>query len=551
MKIVCSTLNSQFIHSSLAPWCLKAGIDAFCKKSHSVIVIESTINSSMTDFIQKIIAEQPDIIAFSCYIWNINKIIEVCKILSETVNSTICLGGPEVEYRAENILKKYSFVKYILLGEGEWSFSSLINNISSNFTLESVEGFCYLDNGKLIEIPPKIHIETPPSPYCNEYYAGLNGRIAYIEASRGCPYRCSYCLSGRISVYKTFEYNTIVNNIVSLSHSGTKTIKFVDRTFNANKHFSCRILEFINSNYGESIKDGVCFHFELSAEIIDDNFLNAVKKLPPGICQFEIGIQTYNENTLKIINRKCDLNKLEDSISKLIAINNAHIHIDLIAGLPGEDISSFISGFNRAFKLKSHMLQLGFLKVLHGSELRNNINSYNCRFRQDPPYEIISTDTLSENDINKLKKCEIAVDKLYNSGRFLYTIDYLLYSINISPFELMYQAGSIIDIENISLSEVVSKIYCYFSSQCNNTILKEKLLCDLAVIGANIKIPSELSIFDKRYKTIKKTVVEKIKSNAQIVIINSESKVFAVPQNSQKDLCGRKTPIIFDLYEIL
>ncbi len=550
MKIICSTLNSQYVHSSLAPWCLKAGIDSFCSLSHSVKVIEGTVNGNMYEYCSHILSEQPDIVAFSCYIWNVNKILEACEFIRKSSDCIICIGGPEVEFRAREILEEHSYIDYVLSGEGEWSFSALIKYLTGESRLSPPEGAAYFKNGVFIEIPAKFHSETPPSPYCKEYFEALNGRIAYIEASRGCPFSCSYCLSGRLSGYRIFNYDDITENIIKLANSGTKTVKFIDRTFNADKHFCCRILDFIYNNYGTGIKKDICFHFEISGEIIDEAFINTVSRLPVGLCQFEIGIQSYNTSTLKSINRKSNLSLLESNISKLISLRNAHIHIDLIAGLPDETFDSFIFGFNNAFKLKADMLQLGFLKVLHGSDLRYSLSETDCRYRSEPPYEIISTHGISEQEMDLLKICEKAVDKLYNSGRFLYTVDYLLKELKLSPFQLMLRAGMAINECDNSLTEVLYSVYKAFAADCNKEILRDVLLCDMAESGVNIKIPDEMIRYDKRYKTVKKHIAEKYKENVKIVLLSSGS-VFVVLQSSKKNLSGRHSSFIVEIDDIL
>ncbi len=550
MKIVCACLNSKFIHSSLSPWCLRAGIKAFSSDDCEVKVVEATINSDIDQFVFRILSESPDVIAFSCYIWNISLTLEVCKKLKNNLpECEIALGGPEVSYRAEDVILQNSFIDYVLTGEGEWSFSSLINSLLSDREFSETEGLTYIYDDKVYSNPEKFHIETPPSPYCDEYFENLNGRIAYIESSRGCPFRCSYCLSGRVSPLRYFDINDTLNNIIRLSHSGTKTVKFIDRTFNADAEKADMIFSFIKDNYGKAISDKVCFHFEISADILKENTLMILKDMPKGACQLEIGIQSFNEATLKGINRNINMQKLVANIKRLISFGNIHIHTDLIAGLPYENLESFAAGFNQAFNLRTHMLQLGFLKVLSGTQMEQDADTFGCAYPSVPPYEFSYTDWLSINDKIILKNCEEALDKLYNSGRFHFTIDYLLDKLNYTPFELFVAAGSFIIKQNISLSELTAILYEKFSDKCDKTILREKLCCDIISTSSNIALPESLIINEPLYKRNKKYYTELFKENIKIVILHSCNKVYIVKESDKKNLFGRFDGIYSELIE--
>lgn len=243
MKVIISCLNSKFVHASLAPWCLSAGIREFSKNTHDVLVLESTINGDAEAFAYKIINEKPEVLAFSCYIWNITKTLEICCFIKEKHNCKIVLGGPEVAYRSKDILEKYEFIDFVLSGEGEWTFPDFLDNLSGN--LSSVSGLTYRRNEEIITIPEKEYTDTPPSPFSEEFFSKLNGRIAYIETARGCPYRCAFCLSGRCSPLRFFDLDRVKEDIIKLALSGTQTVKFVDRTFNANEKRANEILTFI------------------------------------------------------------------------------------------------------------------------------------------------------------------------------------------------------------------------------------------------------------------------------------------------------------------
>lgn len=549
MKVVISCLNSKYVHASLSPWCLLAGVHQFAKRDYDVSVQETTINGDIQAFADKIINENPDVIAFSCYIWNIKKTLEICRIIKEKSNCRIVLGGPEVAYRPEDILEKYDFIDFVLSGEGEWVFPDFLDNL--NRDLSTVSGVTFRDNGDIISVPEKEYTDTPPSPFTDEFFRNLNGRISYIESSRGCPYRCAFCLSGRCSKLRFFDIERVKNDILKLSKSGTQTVKFVDRTFNANAERANEILLFIKENYGKEIPDNVCFHFEIAGDILKESTLEILSSMPCGAVQLEIGMQSFNKETLSIINRRTDTEKLISNIVKLVGFGNMHIHIDLIAGLTGEDLASFKEGFNTAYLLKAHMLQMGFLKLLYGADMRRNRDKYPCTFTAEPPYEVTSTPWLSADEITMLKKCEDAVDRLYNSGRFLFTLDYLIENVGIKPFDLFNEFGNSVNGSKMRLSEYAEKVYEFFSDKCDKEILREKILCDLLCCSSSVQIPEVLKIKDPLYKQVKKHFIENVDNNIKTAILYSEKKIFAVNQSKEKNLHNRYEGEYYDVDDIM
>ena len=251
MKVIIACLNSKYIHASLSPWCLAAGVDAFSSNSFEACVMESTINKDVNEFAERIIEQNPFAVGLSCYIWNITKTLELCRIIKSRLDVPIILGGPEVSYRAKNILENYSFVDYVLSGEGEESFSLLLDTIYDKGDFSRVNGLSYRNGDDVVSFPEKECKGTPPSPYSDKYFENLNGRITYLETSRGCPYRCAFCLSGRCSPLRFFDIDYVKDAIIKLANSGTKTVKFVDRTFNANGKRCNDIISFILCNYWE------------------------------------------------------------------------------------------------------------------------------------------------------------------------------------------------------------------------------------------------------------------------------------------------------------
>ena len=548
MKVIIACLNSKYIHASLAPWCLFSGVREFCACSVNAKVMETTINSDINAFAEQIISERPDIVSFSSYIWNIEKTLELCKVLKEKISCTIILGGPEVSYRAKNILDNHSFVDFVLSGEGEKSFPKFIDTYSNNDDYNMVSGLSYREQENIISVPEEECTETPPSPYNEEFFNNLKGRISYIETSRGCPYRCAFCLSGRCSPLRFFDIEQVKTDILKLAVSGTKTIKFVDRTFNAKADRANEILEFILSNYGTEIPLGTCFHFEIAGDILKDSTMGILSKAPKGVFQLEIGMQSFNEETLKAINRKTDTKRLIENIKKLISFGNMHIHIDLIAGLTGEDIQSFERSFNIGYSLKANMLQMGFLKLLYGADMRENKEKYPCEFNKNPPYEVTSTPWISNEEIVKLKKCEDALERMYNSGRFLFTLDYLLGECGFTPFRLFMDFGNEIDGNKMSLSDYAIHIYYYFKEFADPERLRETLICDLLSSSSALQIPE---IFKRKndplYKQVKKHFTEDKFALNKIAILYKTQKVFVVNQRSQKDFNGRYESAFYDL----
>lgn len=551
MKVIIACLNSKYVHASLAPWCLLAGVREYSSSPIEAKVSESTINSDVSGFAGKILGENPDVVSFSSYIWNIEKTLEICRILKEKSNCKIILGGPEVSYRAKDVLESYPFVDFVLSGEGERSFPLFLDVFYNNGAFSEVSGLSFRDNGEIKTIPEKEWNETPPSPYNDEFFGNLGGRISYIETSRGCPYRCAFCLSGRCSTLRFFDLEQVKSDILRLSSSGTKTIKFVDRTFNAKAERANDILKFILSNYGTKIPEGTCFHFEIAGDILKKSTMEILSAAPKGVFQLEIGMQSFNAETLKVINRKTDTEKLKKNIKKLISFGNMHIHIDLIAGLTGEDIRSFEESFDIGYSLKANMLQMGFLKLLYGAEMRENKEKYPCEFSENPPYEVVSTPWLTNDEIKKLKKCEDALERMYNSGRFLLTLDYLLSECGFTPFKLFMDFGNEIDGNKMSLSDYAIHIYYYFKDFADEERLREVIICDLLSCSSAIQIPDIFKRKDNLYKKIKKHFAENSNELNKVAILYKSKKVFVVNQKSEKDFNGRYESKLYNLEDFI
>lgn len=511
-KAVFCCLNSKYIHSSLAPWCLFTSAKNRCRDNISAFVIEGTVNEPEKDIYERLIACNPDAVSFSCYIWNIRKVLAVSSLIKKSNPDTVIIfGGPEVSYRQSEILENYSFVDFVVSGEGEVTVPELLDRLSLKEACDIAAVSFRSTNGLHID-HRKAPNDESISPYCEEYFEGLNGRIAYIESSRGCPFSCAFCLSGRLGGVRYIDIERVKKEMVQLSQMGAKTVKFVDRTFNCNKNRAGELLRFITDQYGNAISEGTCFHFEIAADLLDEELFDAIELLPVGAVQFEIGIQSFNEATLKIINRKTDIGIVCRNIKKLISLGNCHIHIDLIAGLPEEGYESFIDNFNRAYALGADMLQSGFLKILPGSPMAENPDEFPCLYNNEPPYEVISTPWISREELQCLHIAETELDRLYNSGRFSRTLEYMFSASDITPYELFYRFGEHLKSSgekgSIPLDRYVNLAFDFFGSLdgVDKQKLRNAMIYDRIATNNSGVIPERLKVADKNMKKIKNLI---------------------------------------------
>ena len=502
MKIAVCQINSKYVHSSLAAWCLKAGCEEYAKIPCRVV--EGTINEKPQAVVGRIVELNPDLLGFCCYIWNIDYVKAVAKEVKALLpECKIVFGGPEVSYNAEEVLEKCSFVDFLISGEGELPFARLAESFWGEIPKDL--GICYRTSNETVISEPYISCAEPRAPYCKEYFDTLGGRMVYFETSRGCPYSCAFCLSGRCGGVRYFDIERVKKEILLLANSGAQTIKFVDRTFNANKKRANEIVRFICEEFGKSIPEGVCFHFEIAGDIADEEFISLLTSAPKGLFQLEIGMQSFNEETLAAINRKTNCLQLREKIKALTSAKNMHIHIDLIAGLPLEGLASFKESFNTAYSLDADMLQLGFLKLLHGADMREKTEAYPCEFSKAPPYEVLSTPWLSAEDISLLKAVEDLLDRTYNSGRFRLTLEYAV-GLFDSPFDFFSQVSKRLELaEKPSLDEFTEALYtalCGFE-QIDREALRDALVCDRICATADGRLPEFLKVADPFLKTAK------------------------------------------------
>lgn len=490
MRTLLTTLNSKYIHHALSLKCLKS-----YAKGYDVVLREFTINDNIDAVISNIYKVNADIIAFSCYIWNVEKTLTICDALKKiNPHLIIILGGLEVSFDAPYIMKDNLYVDYIIQGEGEVPFKKLLSYLEGEIShISQVESVWYRDGEdvKFTKISPTYDINQYEFVY-DDSISDLKGKIIYYESSRGCPYSCSYCLSGRNNKVSFLDVERVKKELKFFMDKGVSLVKFVDRTFNADRRRADEIFKFISDN-----PSSTKFHFELAGDLIDSSTLEILKSVPKDAMQFEIGVQTTNPKTIDAIGRKIDFATLNERIKPIIEMDNIHIHLDLIAGLPYEDIVSFKKSFNDVIKLKPHMLQLGFLKLLKGSKIRNEKDKYGYVFKSHAPYEVIKNDFMSYDDISYLKDIEHILDIYYNSGGFQNTFEYLIGATD-DPFSIFhrihiyFEDNSLYDVSHSvdSLFDIIYEIY-KSDSQALNNILKDRF------INKNAKIKPKLHTDDE------------------------------------------------------
>lgn len=512
MDVLILALNSKYIHSSLAPWYLQSAISDLTEDS---LVLEHTINERPADVLADILARKPKILAISVYIWNVKMVYALAEqVKAQLPQTKIVLGGPEVGYNPKEVLEQSPSVDFVISGEGEQPFLTLCEHLLLGKALLPL-GISYRAENKNHIAEPYVGTGTPKSPYTEAYFQALNGRIAYFESSRGCPYSCAYCLSGRCEGMRFFDMEYVRENLLKLAASGTKTIKFVDRTFNADRRRAREILSFILKEQGVSFSKDVCFHFELSGDLLDDETLHLLQAAPPGLFQFEIGIQSFHPETICAIHRKTDSATLKQRIVQLVKMGNAHIHTDLIAGLPYEDYETFKDSFDAAYALGADMLQLGFLKILHGTELEMRASEYGLQHSAQPPYEVYATPWLSQADIANLKLTETAVDRLHNSGRFRRTLALCIPKFPCA-FDFFLNAGKAICGQR-SLDDLTNCLYAFLCERFPNSAeeLRDAMVCDRLATNSSKTLPRSLYRADPTLLTVRKRLNADFKTAEQ------------------------------------
>ena len=456
MKFLLTAVNAKYIHSNPAIYSLRAY--AGVTYEQHIELAEYTINHSLQSILTGIYEKKPDVIGFSCYIWNIRMIEELLEELPKIMPRVpIWVGGPEVTYRAAEFLEQHPSVQGVMVGEGEATFLEVLRYyLEEPISLSQIAGIVYRDEkGWIIQNEPRELTNLDRLPFLYHNLEPFTNRIIYYETGRGCPYRCSYCLSSIDKTVRLRSFSVVREELqFFLDHQVTQ-VKFVDRTFNCNRKHAMDIWQYLIEH-----DNGVTnFHFEIEADILSEEELALLAKARPGLFQMEIGVQTANPETLHEIRRTARLDRIEHAVAQLKRAGNIHVHLDLIAGLPFEDYESFGHSFDTVYAMEPEQLQLGFLKVLWGSYMQEKAKDYELKYLTTAPYEVLSTKWLSYGDVVRLKRVEEMVELYYNSNQFTTTLP-LLEAFFARPFE-MYQALADFYEDNGYFVTTPSRIYRY------------------------------------------------------------------------------------------
>ena len=497
MKILLTTLNSKFIHTNLAIRYLKS----YTKDLVDADIREYTINNDLDYILKDIYKNDYDVILFSTYIWNVLDIVKLCENIKKVKPNTIIgLGGPEVTYDSENAMEKYPFVDYILCGEGELVFRDLVMYLQGNKNIEDVEGIVYRNNGEIVVNRPKEllqNLDEIPSPYENLDPKEYENRIVYYETSRGCPFNCQYCLSSTLKGLRYFSIDRVKKDLKALIDARVSQIKFIDRTFNANKKFAKEIMNFLMENDN----DYTTYHFEVTAHLLDDDMLEFLSNCKEGLFQFEIGVQTTNQKVLDAVGRRDDFTKLSKVVKKIASYRNIHQHLDLIAGLPYEDYASFENSFNDVFNLGIEHLQLGFLKMIKGTGVRKTANEHGYKYKDYPPYEVLYNNYIS---YSQLKDIEEILEKYYNSKNFVLSMRYIIFNYyKESPFKFFEEFAIYFDKNGyFDVAQGKNQLYKILldfyneSINKNNDLFNDILKYDYISLGKTSNIPQFFNKLD-------------------------------------------------------
>ena len=421
MKILLVACNAKYIHSNLAVYDLQAYASDY---ADHIVLKEYTINQQKDDIMRDIYLEHPDVVCVSCYIWNLSFVKELMADLTKILPDVdFWAGGPEVSYDAEKFLTENQEFKGVMVGEGEETFKELAGYyIEKNpQNLKNMTGICYRDGDQIIHNGWRQIMDLSSIPFIYKDLSEFKNRIIYYESSRGCPFSCSYCLSSIDKKLRFRDTETVKKELQFFIDNKVPQVKFVDRTFNCKHDHAMAIWKYINEH-----DNGVTnFHFEISADLLREEELQEMSTMRPGLIQLEIGVQSTNPDTIKVIHRTMDFEKLKGIVDRIHSFGNIHQHLDLIAGLPYEDYDSFRHSFNDVYALKPQQLQLGFLKVLKGSHMMEMCREYGIVYKTQEPYEVLSTKWLDYDHVLKLKTVENMVEVYYNSGQFQNTLEYL------------------------------------------------------------------------------------------------------------------------------
>ena len=448
MKVVLSTLNAKYIHSSLALYSLA---QAGKKEDRDLVVREYSVNNQLLEVLADLYGEAPAVLGLACYIWNIDMILALAGMVKKVLPLTvIVLGGPEAGAAPEEILLKQPGVDAVVLGEGEQIWAELLDALDRRESLAIVPGLA-IRSGQEVAFTgsPGIiaSLDSLEFAYSDQDMTRLKDKIIYYESSRGCPFFCQYCLSGNTGKVRCRSLASVYRELAFFIRHQVKQVKFVDRTFNANKKHYFPIMRFLADQ-----KCQTNFHFEMSADLLDEEVLVFLAQVPAGRFQFEIGVQSTAPATLQALQRRNDWQKIVSNVKTVRNYDNIHLHLDLIVGLPYETWDDFERSFNDVYSLRPHMLQIGFLKLLKGSGIRRKAQQYGYIAMEDAPYEVLGHAALSYKEIRRLKQMEEVFNQVYNSGYLPRTLKFLIQLRQNNAFQFFISLAEYWEAANLFLA---------------------------------------------------------------------------------------------------
>lgn len=491
MKILLTAINAKYIHSNLAIYSLYSYAGEY---QENIELLECTINNTKEYILEEIYKKKPDVLCFSCYIWNIEYVLEISREFHKLCPDVpICVGGPEVSYEVEAFLEENPMVSLVFIGEGEATFREVTEALVKGERIPSlgeVKGVAFrAEDGRIVVNPAREPIKMDDIPFCYKHIGDFKNRIIYYESSRGCPFSCSYCLSSVDKKLRFRSIDLVTKELQFFLDKEVPQIKFVDRTFNCYHEHALAIWRYIKEH-----DNGITnFHFEVSADLLNEEELELIASMRPGLIQLEIGVQSTNEETIKEIHRTMKLEELKRIVKRIQAPGNIHEHLDLIAGLPYEDYDSFQRSFDEIYALKPNQLQLGFLKVLKGSYMFEHAGEYGIVYRDHAPYEVLKTNWISFEDVLKIKRVEEMLEVYYNSGQFEVTMK-LLETLFESAFEMFTELGEWYEVNG------------YFSMS-HSRIRRSEILLEFLKEKKQVAVPimEQALLFDLYYRENCKT----------------------------------------------
>jgi len=500
MKTLLVGINAKYIHSNIAIRYLKKYTEQ--KLDLKIDRCEYTINNHIDLIIREIVKQSPDVLGFSCYIWNYELVKKlVCELKKITPKTIIFLGGPEVSYDPKNVLAETA-CDAVISGEGEWVFCEFIDRISKGEDFSDIGGITSLKDGKAVQNPPPKPISLDEIPFVYDDYEELANRIIYYESSRGCPFKCQYCLSSGSGGVRFLSLERAFSDLKNFLNAGVSQVKFVDRTFNCDKKYAMKIWRFLDENDNGKTN----FHFEIAAELLNQEMLEFLQTVRRGLFQLEIGVQSTNPQTIKAVKRNTDTQKLTPIIKALQKNSNMHLHLDLIVGLPYEPYDIFKHSFNYVYSLQPDQLQIGFLKLLKGSGLYENASEYGVITTTYAPYEVLKTNWLTHNEMLRLKMIEEMVESYYNSNRYKLIIKFIS-SFFETAFDMFESLADFYENNNLHLAphskvEYYTILFNFFKTISNQAqSFKWYALFDLYSHEKAKKIPEWIDVSNKeKYK---------------------------------------------------